>query len=239
VHLRNHRLRAAVDRLRGERNHLRVRATVDSLTGALGRRALSDCVEKGLAAGVPFAVLFVDVDHFKSVNDTFGHAIGDVALKRVAEALSRGRRTGDVCGRYGGEEFVLVINRVSREQAASVAERHRQAVARLRLVDAGGPERLTASFGVAWFDPECPDPSVEAIFKRADAALYRTKRAGRDRVELAEPRRDTAPSRLSVGSSEPGPTHALGESPDAHGPLPIRILARGDSVAPDPREEGT
>lgn len=186
VHLRNQRLRAAVDRLRGERNHLRQRATTDSLTGALGRRALADCLQKGFVEGQPFAVLFADIDHFKRVNDDFGHAIGDLVLQRVAATLSRGRRAGDACGRYGGEEFVLVVTHVSPEQAGKVAERHREAVARLRFGDVGGPQRVTVSFGVAVFDPLGPDVSVESLLARADAALYQAKRAGRNRVVLAE-----------------------------------------------------
>jgi diguanylate cyclase (GGDEF)-like protein len=187
VHLRNKRMRDAVERLRGERNNLRTKASVDSLTGALARRALFDAVEKALKAGNPFAVLFADIDFFKKVNDSYGHQVGDLALQRVAETLSRERRSGDVCGRYGGEEFVLVVSNVSAHEAQRVAERHRRAVAGLRLAALGGPERITISIGVAVFDPEAPDPSVASIVSRADAALYRAKRAGRDCVLMAEP----------------------------------------------------
>jgi diguanylate cyclase (GGDEF)-like protein len=194
VHLRNKRMRDAVERLRGERNNLRSRAGVDSLTGALGRRALSDSVEKALRAGQPFAVLFADIDYFKKVNDTYGHQIGDLALQRVAETLSKERRAGDVCGRYGGEEFVLVVGNVSPYEAQRVAERHRRAVAGLRLTAQGGPERITISIGVAVLDPDSPDPSVASILSRADAALYKAKRAGRDCVMMADPLVGGAPS---------------------------------------------
>lgn len=187
VHLRNKRMRDAVDRLRGERNNLRSRQGVDSLTGALGRRALSDSVQRALDGNAPFAVLFADIDHFKRVNDTFGHQIGDLALQRVAEALSAERRSGDVCGRYGGEEFVLVVCNVQAHEAERVAERHRRGVASLRLGAHGGPERITISIGVAVFDPENPDPTVAAILSRADGALYQAKRAGRDCVIMAAP----------------------------------------------------
>jgi diguanylate cyclase (GGDEF)-like protein len=187
VHLRNKRMRDAVERLRGERNNLRTRAGVDSLTGALGRRALTDCVERALTAAAPFAVLFADIDYFKKVNDTFGHQIGDLALQRVAETLSKERRAGDVCGRYGGEEFILVVSGVSVREAERVAERHRRAVASLRLAADGGPERITISIGVAVFDADAPDPSVASILSRADAALYAAKDAGRDCVMMAMP----------------------------------------------------
>jgi diguanylate cyclase (GGDEF)-like protein len=186
VHLRNKRMRDAVERLRGERNNLRTRASVDSLTGALGRRALTDCVKSALEAAGPFAVLFADIDHFKRVNDTFGHQMGDLALQRVAETLSKERRNGDVCGRYGGEEFILVLSQVSAREAERIAERHRRAVASLRLAAHGGPERITISIGVAVFEPQSPDPSVAAILSRADAALYKAKDAGRDCVMMAE-----------------------------------------------------
>jgi two-component system cell cycle response regulator len=186
VHLRNKRMRDAVERLRGERNNLRSRQGVDSLTGALGRRALNDAVQSALDGGSPFAVLFADVDHFKRVNDTFGHQIGDVALQRVAETLSKERRAGDVCGRYGGEEFVLLVTSVQAHEAQRVAERHRRAVASLRLAAHGGPERITISIGVAVFDPENADPSVASILSRADTALYKAKNAGRDCVMMAE-----------------------------------------------------
>jgi two-component system cell cycle response regulator len=187
VHLRNKRMRDAVERLRGERNNLRSRADIDSLTGALGRRALFECVDKALKTAQPFAVLFADIDHFKRVNDTYGHQIGDLALQRVAETLTKERRAGDVCGRYGGEEFVLVVSDVSVREAERVAERHRRAVAGLRLAALGGPERITISIGVAAYDPGIPDPTVASILSRADAALYKAKGAGRDCVTMADP----------------------------------------------------
>ncbi len=187
VHLRNKRMRDAVDRLRGERNNLRSREGVDSLTGALGRRALSDSVQRALDAGAPFAVLFADIDHFKRVNDTFGHQVGDLALQRVAEALSAERRPGDVCGRYGGEEFVLLVCNVQAHEAERVAERHRRGIASLRLASVGGPERITVSIGVAVYDFENADPSVASILSRADSALYEAKRCGRDCVIMAAP----------------------------------------------------
>lgn len=187
VHLRNKRMRDAVERLRGERNNLRTRAGKDSLTGALSRGALSEHVEKVFGRGRAFAVLFADIDFFKRINDTHGHQIGDLALQQVVEAMESERRAGDVCGRFGGEEFLLVLDQVSARDAHRIAERHRRAVAGLRLAPYGGPERVTISIGVAAFDPASPDPSVASLLSRADAALYRAKRAGRDCVMLADP----------------------------------------------------
>lgn len=187
LHLRNKRTRDAVERLRGERNKLRTRARKDSLTGALNRSALSERVDKALQRNAAFALLFADIDHFKQVNDTLGHQIGDLTLQRVAETLVSMHRPGDVCGRYGGEEFVMVLEPASAPQAQRLAEQYRTAVAALSLAREGGPERVTISIGVAAFDPALPDPSAATLLSRADAALYRAKRAGRNRVVLAEP----------------------------------------------------
>lgn len=197
VQLRNKRYRDAIGRLRKERNDLRSRNKLDALTGALGRGALEIAVQNEFDAGQTFAVLFVDVDHFKSVNDNFGHQMGDEVLKGVAAALAHGCRAGDACGRYGGEEFVLLLRHVNKEQAIRVAERHRAAVARLRFGDQGGPDKVTASIGVAVFDPEAPDPSMASLLSRADAALYRAKHDGRDRVMMARPFPPPASARVS------------------------------------------
>lgn len=201
VQLRNKRYRDAIGRLRKERNDLRSRNKLDALTGALGRGALEIAVQSELNAGNTFAVLFVDVDHFKSVNDTYGHQMGDEVLKGVAAALASGCRAGDACGRYGGEEFVLLLRHVNKEQAIRVAERHRTAVTRQRWNDQGGPARVTVSIGVAVFDPEAPDPSMASLLSRADAALYRAKHEGRDRVIMARPFPPPATARTSLPTS--------------------------------------
>jgi two-component system, cell cycle response regulator len=183
--LRNRRYRHAVARLRQERNQLRTRASKDSLTGALGRRALEDVVQAEYQAASQFAVLFVDIDHFKSVNDTYGHQVGDAVLRQVAIELQQGCRGSDVCGRYGGEEFILVLTKVATHQAVSAAERHRERVKTLDFKEVGGPSRLTVSIGVAVFDPSHPDETPYVLLRRADVALYEAKNGGRDRVVLA------------------------------------------------------
>ncbi len=183
--LRNRRYRNAVVRLRHERNQLRSRASTDSLTGALGRRALEDVVQAEYQAANQFAVLFVDIDHFKSVNDTYGHQIGDAVLRQVAIELQQGCRGSDVCGRYGGEEFILVLSKVTTNQAVAAAERHRERIKRLEFKDVGGPPSLTVSIGVAVFEPSHPDETPYVLLRRADVALYEAKNGGRDRVVLA------------------------------------------------------
>ena len=185
VQLRNRRYRHAIVRLRNERNQLRSRASKDSLTGALGRRALEEAVQGEYKSGNPFAVLFVDIDHFKKVNDTFGHQVGDFVLREVALTLQEGRRGTDVCGRYGGEEFVMVLRQVNPQQALAAAERHRERVRSLSFEEDAGPPRVTVSIGVAAFDPANPDETAYVLLRRADLALYEAKRAGRDRVVLA------------------------------------------------------
>lgn len=186
VQLRNKRYRDAIGRLRAERNALRSRARTDALTGALKREELEAALHTEFEAGTPFGVLFIDVDHFKKVNDVYGHQMGDEVLRAVAKALSHGARGGDLCGRFGGEEFVLLLRSVTPEQAVSVAERHRAAVSRLTF-SKRGPQQVTVSLGVATYDAQWPDMNLAQLLRRADRALYRAKAEGRNRVVLAAP----------------------------------------------------
>jgi two-component system cell cycle response regulator len=192
VQLRNKRYRDALQRVRGEREALRHQAAVDPLTGLLNRRSLADVISEKVIAGEPLAVLFIDIDHFKSVNDRFGHATGDLVLKEVADCLKRGMRSGDHCGRYGGEEFVLLAPGVVSEQAYRMAERHRAAVAALQISELPQEHRLTVSIGVAVFEAEGGETSDD-LLERADTALYMAKTTGRNRVVVA---RDGSPSTL-------------------------------------------
>jgi diguanylate cyclase (GGDEF)-like protein len=184
VQLRNKRYRDALQRVRGEREVFRRQAAVDPLTGLLNRRSLGDIISEKVIAGEPVAVLFIDIDHFKSVNDRFGHAAGDIVLKEVADCLKRGMRSGDFCGRYGGEEFVLLAPGIASEQAYRMAERHRNAIAGLRIAELGDKHRVTASIGVAVFEAEGGETSDD-LLERADAALYMAKTTGRNRVVVA------------------------------------------------------
>jgi len=184
VHLRNKRERDRLTRLRTERDAYRREAEVDALTGIPNRRAINATLERLLGGQWQFGVLFFDVDHFKSVNDTFGHDVGDHVLRAVAATIESSLGPEDHIGRFGGEEFVVVVPGADREVAMAAAERFRAAVARLDMPELG--RRITVSVGVAVADPEHPEASVQALVARADGALYTAKRDGRNRVRLAD-----------------------------------------------------
>jgi diguanylate cyclase (GGDEF)-like protein len=155
----------------------------DTLTGLLNRRGFRDSVEGLLTAPQAGCVVLGDIDHFKGINDRFGHAAGDLALKQVARALRLGARDGDVIGRIGGEEFALFVPGALLERVQPFIERLRAAVANVALPGHPGLG-VTMSFGIA----QCNDPAegLDAVLGRADEALYRAKTAGRDRVMAAK-----------------------------------------------------
>ena len=158
-------------------------ARVDALTGVLTRHHMMKVVEakldESLRTGSPLSLVMVDIDHFKKINDKFGHHAGDVVLKRTASLLSETIRATDAIGRFGGEEFLVVLPDTAVPGALVVAERCRAAMHELAF-DALPRVKVTASFGIAAF-PEHGD-EVDALFDGADYAMYRAKRAGRDRV---------------------------------------------------------
>jgi diguanylate cyclase (GGDEF)-like protein len=185
VQLRNKRHRDALRSLRSERDHLRHKASVDPLTQVLNRGALEEALQAELGRGGPFAVMFVDLDHFKSINDRFGHDVGDTVLRAVGGHLKRTIRSNDIAGRYGGEEFVVGLAGCDQAIAPKIAERHREWIEKLTFPKEGHPSSVTASIGLAVFNPDVPDSSLGALLKRADAAVYQAKRAGRNRVVFA------------------------------------------------------
>lgn len=184
VQLRHKRDRDRLRRLRAERDTLRREASVDPLTNLPNRRSIDAALEEAWSRGAAFSVVFVDVDDFKQVNDCFGHDVGDHVLCAVAEAL--GGDAEGLVGRWGGEEFVVVLPAARSSEAEALAERCRKRVEAVRLHELGA-RPVTASFGLASFDPRAPDMSVEALCQRADAALYEAKRAGKNRVQSARP----------------------------------------------------
>jgi len=168
-----------------ERSEAQMRdiAMKDALTGLFNRRAFMDLAERELTrvrrAGAPFAVLMLDIDHFKKVNDTHGHQAGDSVLAEFAARAQRCIRAGDVLGRYGGEEFCVLLPGAALQTAVTVAERIRALVEAHPLGQP--PSAVTVSIGVAGCD-DAKQAELGPIIGRADKALYDAKRAGRNRV---------------------------------------------------------
>jgi diguanylate cyclase (GGDEF)-like protein len=163
---------------------LEKQATTDGLTGLYNRRTLDRLLPEALARArrqqQPLCVVLSDIDHFKSVNDTYGHGTGDDVLKAVAQALGTTARLSDVVARYGGEEFCMVLEATDLAGAVRLAERMRLAVRALRFDTPKGPLTVTMSFGVSL----CTEATVDMhdLLTRADTNLYKAKQAGRDRV---------------------------------------------------------
>ncbi len=164
--------------------------TVDPLTGLLNRRALMEALGNETAAALryrmPLATAMIDLDHFKQINDTHGHAVGDKVLSELGRLIKASLRETDVGGRYGGEEFVVVLPHTDAPGALIFGERLRQLIADM-VVDMGaGPAlTVTCSIGISqMMVTETPQP--EQALAHADAALYKAKREGRNRVEMAE-----------------------------------------------------
>jgi len=177
-------------------------ADKDGLTGLANRRVFEERLEHmlNLAArsGRPLAVVVADIDHFKTINDTYGHLTGDEILRKVATILREGARNTDVVARYGGEEFVLVLADTDMEGGKRTAERIRQEVERTVIATSLGPLRCTMSMGIASY-PKVPR---EELLERADQALYHAKRMGRNcTFTVEEMERPAAPRAIGGESS--------------------------------------
>jgi diguanylate cyclase (GGDEF)-like protein len=172
--------------LASSREELREMSLSDPLTGVRNRRALFEVAEREAPRraryGGGVALLMVDVDHFKPVNDSHGHLVGDEVLKRVARAIEGEVRASDLVARFGGEEFAVLLLEVDAEEARTSAERIRAAIAGVEVLAPAGTVRVTASVGVALAEREGFE--MDALARRADDALYRAKREGRDRVAV-------------------------------------------------------
>jgi len=161
------------------------KATTDGLTGLTNRKAFLERLAVDLSrldGRHPCGVVMMDIDHFKGINDTYGHPFGDEVLRVVASVLCKGVRKGDTAGRYGGEEFVLYLHMANTEQAREGAERFRRKIRQIRFAPAGKEVSVTASFGVACAPHH--GTGVEELLKHADEALYLSKQRGRDRVTV-------------------------------------------------------
>ena len=174
----NSRLSAEIEQL----------AVVDELTGVFNRRGLvilgAREVERARRLGRPLAVLFVDLDHFKSLNDEYSHEVGDRALREVGRRIHDSMRRIDTVARYGGEEFVVLLVETELDSAIEVGERVRQVVEATNLATARGTARVTVSIGVTARGPKTM--SLEGLIRRADEAMYAAKQAGRNRVVALE-----------------------------------------------------
>ncbi len=182
VEERTQKLREQNQALRDAHDRIEQLSRRDALTDLTNRRWLDEVLhseaDRARRYAVPFCVVMIDLDHFKDVNDKFGHAVGDQVLVAVARSLESSARMSDVVARYGGEEFLALLPNSAIEQAWVLAERMRAGVRAVPLSFRSEP--LTASFGVAQWRP---DDTVAGLVDRADEALYRAKRGGRDRVE--------------------------------------------------------
>jgi diguanylate cyclase (GGDEF)-like protein len=163
---------------------MRVLATTDGLTGVLNRRYFFERgqneLERSLRYGHELSMLILDIDHFKQVNDRFGHQAGDFVLGELAELADQSIRSTDLLGRYGGEEFIMILPEADLESAQAVAERLRQKIEKHKFVFDEQTIQITISIGVSsWTNP---DTELDDLISRADRSLYAAKHAGRNRV---------------------------------------------------------
>ncbi len=168
-------------------DRLRQLATTDPLTGASNRRHF---IERAMAElkrshrhGTPLAAVMLDIDHFKRINDSYGHDVGDEVLKRMVNCCQQELRASDIFGRFGGEEFAAILTESDRDAAGQICERLRQSVAALRIQHAGSTIAINISIGASMYNIN--DINIDSLLKRADDALYEAKRKGRNCVIIS------------------------------------------------------
>jgi diguanylate cyclase (GGDEF)-like protein len=206
----------------------------DGLTGVYNRRYFNDRLASEFAYAIrhrtPLCVILGDIDHFKVINDTHGHAVGDLVLRRVAGELQASVRTEDLVARFGGEEFVVMTRGIDAEGAKAFAERIRAIIARAVINAESTRVPVTMSLGVA-HTQNAPDVNTaDMLIESADVALYAAKRGGRNRVEVAYPGRYS-----NSGNSGPGtgPTAAIpSPAPPKAPPPPPRPRVDKQPTAP-------
>jgi diguanylate cyclase (GGDEF)-like protein len=182
------RVRAAL-RTKAVHDELAETAARDGLTGVFNRRELDARARQAVALAQrhdrPFSCLLIDLDHFKAINDTYGHAAGDAVLRQAAEWICDSSRISDTVGRYGGEEFVVLLPETDGEGAVMAADKLRARLAAEPVAIDGASIPIRASIGVAaWSDAMC---DAADLYAAADRALYRAKKLGRDQTQLHEP----------------------------------------------------
>jgi diguanylate cyclase (GGDEF)-like protein/PAS domain S-box-containing protein len=165
-------------------------AHTDALTGINNRRHLYELAEREFEIALryqrPLAVIMFDIDHFKEVNDTFGHATGDEILQHVTQVACKELRSADVIGRYGGEEFVILLPMTNAQQAYPLAERIRMGVEAMYVSTEKGDATVTLSIGIVEMNRDVQNGSVDNLIRSADKVMYAAKRAGRNRTEIGD-----------------------------------------------------
>jgi len=191
-------------------SHLEEMATTDPMTGLLNKRALETEFDRRLRAaerfGRPLAVLVLDIDKFKSVNDTYGHSTGDVVIKGLGAVLTRCRRDTDAVGRFGGEEFVVLCEETDAAGAFQLAERIREELKAQQFATEHGPLSVTCSLGIAAYPRDATTRAT--LFSRADEALYAAKHGGRNQTRTASPLSAAAPASGAAPGPAPVPAKA-------------------------------
>ncbi|MFL5770331.1 MAG: GGDEF domain-containing protein, partial [Chloroflexota bacterium] len=207
----DNRLARAINTISAKLSETTDAAQTDKLTGVANRRALLvdlfNEVERANRYERPLSVAFVDIDHFKAVNDTYGHAVGDDVLRGVAQALQSNLRATDMVGRYGGEEFMLILTETDVEEGAALSEKLRELIERKRFSIDGNPElSVTISIGIAGGTGQLL--RMESLIRDADAAMYSAKSLGRNQTYIfEEPDEDSRVPRAPI--SESGRARAL------------------------------
>jgi diguanylate cyclase (GGDEF)-like protein len=183
MRMRLHEVNSALGRAKHDAEKL---AAMDSLTGAMSRRAILPLIElsvkRAARRGIPACVAMIDLDWFKSINDRLGHLAGDEVLRRVVHRIRECSRASDVIGRYGGEEFVLLLQNSEELSGARLVERIRNAVASADWSDLGPDLKVSVSCGIASVRPT---DTIDDVLARADKALYEAKRGGRNQLRVA------------------------------------------------------
>jgi diguanylate cyclase (GGDEF)-like protein len=186
-------------------------ASQDALTGLMNRRSLNSVLTREIARSkrnqAPLAVAMLDIDHFKQINDVYGHKTGDDVLIELAQLLRQNLRESDVVARYGGEEFALVLPETTCLEALALLDRLRRLVQGHRFTRAGKSLKVTISLGVTQFDPQRHD--LSSFLEEADLGLYQSKRSGRNQVQaygLGKMSNAMVEQRNSQGMSSPLPT---------------------------------
>lgn len=185
-----HRILELQDKLLAASDELRFRATHDTLTGIANRAAILESLRREHSRqqreGGSFGIIMIDIDHFKNVNDTYGHLCGDAVLQETAKRMQTSLRPYDSVGRYGGEEFLIVVPRSDLQSSLGVAERIRKSIAEKPIPSPGGDIQITVSLGIAATSGSNRF-ETQQLLQMADDALYRAKQNGRNRSESATP----------------------------------------------------